>query len=390
MSNNNLKVVIVSLIIGLLSGSLSGALTVSLISSGDDAVSVSSKKIVIEESDYVSAIEKVSPSVVSVVASKDLQSFLVQPFGPFGVQVPQEGVSEYREVGAGTGFVVSEDGLVVTNKHVVSDLEADYTVIFDDGSTYYADVLSRDPSNDLAVMRIFEDEDKKVQVTGLRPVEFGDSDSLVVGSRVLAVGNALSEFQNTTTLGIISGKGRHIVASGGGNSSSLNGLLQTDAAINPGNSGGPLVNSLGQVIGVNTAVAQSADGIGFAIPINDVKPVVSSVIEFGEIVRPYLGIRYTELNPQIAKSIGLEAEYGAYIAPSEEVGSESVLSGSPAFESGLVEGDVIVSLDGEAINEERSLVSLLRDYKPGDKVELDVLRDGSEIQIEVELGKFES
>lgn len=356
---------------------------------------VQNKTIVVEESDYVDAIEKVSPSVVSIVATKNVQQFFINPedlFNPFARPQLREIPGQEQEVGGGTGFVVSDDGLVLTNKHVVSDDDAAYTAIMNDGTTYFAKVISKDPSNDLAVIRLYEDEDHKREVKDLTAVELGDSDQTKIGSQVLAIGNALAEFQNTSTAGIISAKGRQITAGSqnGGESSLLSGLIQTDAAINPGNSGGPLVNLAGQVVGVNTAVASDATGIGFAIPINDVKPVLESIEKYGEIVRAYLGVRYTLLNPQISQQLGLELDYGAYLADDLSQNLPAIVNDSPADRAGFKVGDIITEVEGEQIDKNNNLQSVVRDFIPGDKILVKVWRDGSEVELNVTLGEFEN
>jgi len=359
----------------------------------------------VEESNYISAIEKVSPSVVSIVATKDVEVFLTQPFsffGPFGSdpffgqQAPnipeRESEKVTKKIGGGTGFVVSEDGLVLTNKHVVADEEADYTVFLNDETKYYAKLVSKDPSNDIAVIQLYKDEAREEKVSDLVAVNLGDSEATPIGSHLLAIGNALGEFQNTSTAGILSARDRSITAgdSNGQNASALNNLLQTDAAINPGNSGGPLVNLQGEVIGINTAVAQQANGIGFAIPINEVKSVIESVKEFGEIIRPYVGIHYTMISDDIANELGLGKKGGAYLANDIQHGVAAVVKDSPADKAGLKANDLILKIDDEEINEENTLIQAVSKFKPEDKVKFLVLRDGAEIEVEVTLEKFEN
>ncbi len=394
----NIKNLASTLLIAVIVGSVSGYVTASTVV--DDAPgATSTKTVVVEDSSYTAAIDKVMPSVVSVIASKEFEQYMNQPFDPFGGGSPfrfeqrqPTGDSELREIGGGTGFIVSEDGYVLTNKHVVSDPTVEYTAIATDGTKYYAEVLSVDPANDLAVLQIYENVERTKEASGLTPVELGDSDALRVGSHVIAIGNALSEFENTITAGILSGKGRQIVAGSptGADQSTLSGLFQTDAAINPGNSGGPLVNIAGQVIGVNTAVAAQASGIGFAIPINDVKNVIDSVKEHGRIIRPYLGIRYTEVNEQLAEQLGLQRDNGAYLADDIASGEASVLPGSPADKAGLRPGDLIVTINGNSIDEDSSLQSLVRDFRPGDTVTLGVVRGSTELEIKVKLAEFET
>lgn len=388
----NKKIIVASVILGFVAGLLGGQFG-NLINNTE--VPTQTKTVIVEESDYVDAIEKVSPSVVSIVATKNVQQFFISPnefFNPFAQPELREAPGQEQEVGGGTGFVVSEDGLVVTNKHVVSDDEAQYTAIMNDGETYFAQVISKDPANDLAVVQLYEDEKLSKKVKDLVAVEFGDSDAMKVGSQVLAIGNALAEFENTSTAGIVSAKGRQITASNqnGSDSSLLSGLIQTDAAINPGNSGGPLVNLAGLVVGVNTAVASQANGIGFAIPVNDLKPVIESVKKYGKIVRPYLGVRYTQITPQIAEQLSLDIDYGAYLSDDLVNGLPAILPDGPAAKGGLKVGDVITKVNGKKIDDDHSLQSVVRDYQPGDKVDVSVWRDGSEIQLTITLGEFEN
>jgi len=358
----------------------------------------------VEESNYITAIEKVSPSVVSIVATKDVEVFLTQPFsffGPFGndpffgQQAPnipeRESEKVTKKIGGGTGFIVSEDGLVLTNKHVVADEDADYTVFINNETKYYAKLVSKDPSNDIAMIQLYKDENRENKVQGLTAVDLGDSEQTPIGSHLLAIGNALGEFQNTSTAGILSARDRSITAgdSNGQNASALNNLLQTDAAINPGNSGGPLVNLQGEVIGINTAVAQQANGIGFAIPINEVKSVIESVKEFGEIIRPFVGIRYSMISDDIAKELGLGEKGGAYLANDIQHGVAAVVKDSPADKAGLKANDLILKINEEEINEGNTLVQSLNKFKPEDKVKFLVLRDGEKIELEVTLEKFQ-
>ncbi len=323
-------------------------------------------KIVLEESSAViDAVKKVSPSVVSITITKDVQDF-------FGQVLTQKG--------GGTGFIISSDGLIATNKHVVSDAGATYSVFTATGKEYSARVVSQDPFNDLAVV--------KIEASGLPVVEFGDSDKLQVGQYVIAIGNALGEFSNTVTLGVLSARNRKLAVSDTqGTTESLTGLLQTDAAINPGNSGGPLINLKGQVIGVNTAVAQKgiAEGIGFAIPSNAIQTAVESVKRTGKIVRPQIGVRYLEITKEIAEKADLPIDYGALVYAGTGVGELAVIPGSPADKAGIVENDIITHINRERIDSERTLVSLIQKYKPGDQVEVTYLHKGEEKRVKVTL-----
>lgn len=354
------------------------------------------ERIVVEEQAFTDAIEKVSPSVFSVIATKDVAAALTQPFDPFGFfntpNFPEEEPETVRrQVGGGTGFLISEDGLAITNKHVVSDTEADYTVFLNDKSKYFVKVVSIDPANDIAVIQLYEDEAKNNKAKGLTPVEIGDSAEAKIGSRVLAIGNALGEFENTSTAGIISAKNRNIKAADqlGRNASALSGLIQTDTAINPGNSGGPLINLAGQVIGINTAVASEANGIGFAIPIDDVKPALESVEKYGEIVRPFIGIRYTVIDKEVATELGLGEYEGAYLSNDVANAVPAVVPESPADKAGLQANDIITMVNDEAVNQDNDLLTIMRKYAPGDTVTLTVIRSSQEIKVELTLAKFD-
>ena len=314
-----------------------------------------SKQVVIDQQTAVTAVaKKVGPSVVSIVAS----STQVDPF---------TGNSQSSETGAGTGIIVSKDGLILTNKHVAQGGET-YTVYTSDNKEYKnAKVVALDSFNDIAFI--------KVDAKDLTPAELGDSDKVEVGQSVVAIGNALGQFQNTVTTGVISGKSRPIVASSGnGSSENLTNLFQTDAAINPGNSGGPLVDIEGRVIGMNTATAGSAQNIGFAIPINDIKSALESVQKTGKIIRPYLGVRYVLLNKEISSANNLPTSDGALIYASGR--QLAVLPSSPASKAGLKEGDIITKIDNTIIGKDNSITSILGKKKIGDTVDITYLRDG--------------
>lgn len=397
------KILVTSLVVSLVSGSLAGAgsfYALSNSSNGDArAFTPDSLTIVNEESSLIDAIEKANPSVGSIIASKELERIVGgNPFSmfgnPWGMRYEEpEVVTERQEIGGGTGFVVSEDGLMITNKHVVDDDEADYNVFLASGDQYYAKVLAKDAFNDIAVVQLFEDESMENKPSGLPTADLGDSDSLQVGARVVAIGNALSEFDNTTTAGIVSGKGRQIVAGssnpfGGSSASRLSGLIQTDASINPGNSGGPLINIAGEVVGMNTAVAE-ANGIGFAIPVNDVKTVLESIKKYGEIVRPYIGVRYIDVNADMAEEFNLPAKNGAYLQDDLQNRTVAVIPDGPADKAGLRSGDLIVSVGGTEITDEVSLQMIVGKLSVGDKVEVEFYRDNQLQSLELELEKLE-
>lgn len=344
------------------------------------------------EQAIIDAAKEVSPSVVSIVISKNVPIYeqeFVNPFGensPFDFQIPQyiQKGSKLQEVGSGSGFIVSSDGLVLTNKHVVSDKNAEYTVFTNDNVKYKAKVLALDPVQDLAVIRIQSD-------TIFKPVRLGDSSGIQIGQTAIAIGNALGQFSNTVSVGVVSGLGRTISASdqGGSFSETLEGIIQTDAAINPGNSGGPLVNLKGEVIGINTAMAQGADSIGFAIPINMAKRDISQVSGNNKIVYPFLGVRYVLVDEKVKAEYKLSVDYGAYVTKGNN-GEIAVTKDSAAEKAGVKEKDVILEINGEKISKTNSMSKIIQKYNPGDKITLKILRGGQEISLDVILGERSS
>lgn len=340
------------------------------------------KKVVTSESQLISQIAKtVGPSVVSVnvnITSDSSQS----GFGLFGFSQPEQ------EQAAGTGIIIDSSGLIVTNRHVVPAGTTNVSVTLSDG-TELKDVsvvgrTSESDSLDIAFLKINNAEGHK-----LTPAALGDSSTVQVGDDVVAIGNALGQFQNTVTSGIISGYGRSVQASDSSGTSSaenLDDLFQTDAAINEGNSGGPLVNLNGQVIGINTAVAGNAQNIGFSIPINDVKGLIEQVVKTGKFARPYLGVRYIPLTADVANEFGLSVQHGAFIAPSSDPSSPSVVPGSPADNAGLKVQDIITQVEGTNVDQTHSLTSLLSSHVPGDRVDLTVVRGSQTLHISVTLG----
>lgn len=332
------------------------------------------KEIIDEESMVTRVVEKVTPSVVTVSISKTKTiinplNFLNEYFGGGNSDI---GTTEKIEQDIGTGFIISEDGLIVTNKHVVSDLEAKYRVIVGKDEMIEVSNIYRDPLNDLAIL--------KIDKTGLTAVDLGDSDKLKVGQSVIAIGTALGEFRSTVTKGVISGLGRGIVAGSPiQGTEKLDNVIQTDAAINPGNSGGPLINSSGQVIGVNVAVSQSGQNIGFAIPINVAKESIENFRETGEFERPYLGVAYKMVSKQIALLNDVAA--GAYI--------QEVLKDSPADKAGIEKGDIITQIDGQNLTESDNadLIKILNKKKIGDLIEIKFWRNEQEKVVKTVLEK---
>ncbi len=335
-----------------------------------------------ENGSYESVWEKASPAVVSVVALKDLSEYTNQ-FSFFGAPQQTQGDGELSEVSSGTGFIITADGLVVTNKHVVADSEAEYVVILDDGTQLDAEVLDKDTLNDIALIQITGEDERLGELPTL---EFADSDQVGVGDPVVAIGNALGQYSNTTTVGIISATDRQIIASsGGGFSENLVNLFQTDAAINPGNSGGPLLNMEAEVVGMNTAIDTTASGIGFAIPSNDIATVVKSYQEFGRIIRPFVGVRYIPVTPAVQERFQIDVETGVLIVGDQNAGTPGVVEGSPAEEAGLKEGDVILMVDDEELTSSYSLSNAIAGYLVGEVVTLKIWRDGEEMSIQLKL-----
>jgi S1-C subfamily serine protease len=364
------------------------------------------------EQSIIDAARNVSPSVVSIVISKNLPTYeqqWVNPFedyggdffgdlSPFNFQIPQQvqNGTQYQEVGAGSGFIVSDDGLVLTNKHVVSDNKADYTVLTNDGQKYPAKVLALDPVQDLAVIKIQSDLPAQAGLTAqagkkFKPVILGDSSGIQIGQTAIAIGNALGQFSNTVSVGVVSGLGRTISASDQSNtvSETLEGIIQTDAAINEGNSGGPLLNLKGEVMGINTAMAQGAQGIGFAIPINMAKKDIEQVIKTNKIVYPFLGVRYVLIDTTVKQKYNLSVDYGALVIKGDK-GEPAVASGSAAEKAGIKEKDIILEINGEKITTSNSMAKIIRTYNVGDKITLHILRDGKEQDVDVTLGQRSS
>ncbi|HCC23466.1 TPA: hypothetical protein DF272_04825 [Candidatus Falkowbacteria bacterium] len=383
--------VIVSLIVGGSAGVLGGLFLTPAIKSlplagkffSDYERAMIENKTVVsveEESATISAVAKVSPSVVSIIVSKELTEGLIDPFNPFGPQLnPESG--ESQRVGGGTGFIVSADGLILTNKHVVSDEAAEYSVVMADGREFEAKILARDFNNDLAII--------KIEAVDLPVVNLGDSDALELGQTVIAIGYTLGEYQNTVTKGIISGIDRRVVAGSNFQADIIDEALQTDAAINPGNSGGPLINLSGEVVGINTAVNREGESIGFAIPINVAKQVVNSVKEFGEIVRPWLGVRYQNVTSELAKANEISVDYGALIVAGRTDADLAVAPGSPADKAGLEANDIILEINGVKLDKV-TLATEIQKYGVDDEIELKVWHDGEVKVVKVKLEKRES
>jgi len=360
------------------------------------------EKTYVEESALIDAVEKASPAVVSIIATKDMPVYRQQtanPFGdnganPFGgfffnfntPELDENGNQVYQKqnIGGGSGFIITNDGLVATNKHVVAGDDMEYTVVTSDGTEYKSKIVARDTVLDIAVIQILDEKGGKP--SNLPVVEFGKSDDLKIGQRVFAVGYALAEYANTVTSGIISAVGREITASDGLMSAEhISNLIQTDAAINPGNSGGPLVNLAGQVVGINTAIAGNSEGIGFVIPIDEARPVLDSVLKNGKIVRPYIGVRYQMLTPEIAEQFNLQITQGARLIEDQKNNLPAVVKGSPANKAGLVVGDVILKINNEDLTMENDLRDVINKYDIGKELTLKIWRAGEEKEIKLTL-----
>ncbi|MCD6429082.1 trypsin-like peptidase domain-containing protein, partial [bacterium] len=308
-----------------------------------------------EEEKIINTVKEASPAVVSIIITKDvpiIEKYYINPFGsdwPFEIQIPQyrEKGTRKEKVGGGTGFIISSDGMVLTNKHVVSEEGAEYTIFTSNGEKYPAQILAKDPFYDLAVLKIDQSDIPIGQRKTFPTVKLGDSSKIQIGQKVIAIGYALGEFQNTVSVGVVSGLGRTITASGGGMVETLEDVIQTDAAINPGNSGGPLLNLAGEVIGINVAKAFSGDNIGFAIPINKAKKAIEQVKTMGKIVYPFLGVYYTIITPEMKEALGLPVDYGAWVGRNGrgEKTQTAVISGSPAAAVGLQRDDIILEFN---------------------------------------------
>jgi S1-C subfamily serine protease len=359
--------------------SLGGGVLGGWLANRNDNTGVQQQQVVLKtQGQLISHIAKtVGESVVSVNTTTTVttqNSF----FGP------RSGVAE----GAGTGVVLSDDGLILTNRHVVPEGTTKVSITLSDG-TELDDVsvvgrTSETDSLDVAFLKVNDRKGKK-----LKPAAIGDSSKMQVGDTVVAIGNALGQFQNTVTTGILSGYGRSVQASdeSGQSVENLEDLFQTDAAINQGNSGGPMVNLDGEVVGLNTATAGDAQNIGFAIPINDITGLIASVKTNGKLQRPFIGVIYIPLTNDLASQYNLPVTRGAYIAPSSISGGDNpIIADGPADKAGIQAGDIITKIDGSSIDQNNSLSSLVNKHKVGDTIKVTILRDGKEKKIDVTLG----
>jgi serine protease Do len=347
----------------------------------DKSPNVQQQQVVLKnQGQLISNIAKqVSPSVVSVevTGTGSLAGLFPNVFGQRATQQPSED-------SAGTGIIIDKSGLIVTNRHVVPSGTTKVSVTLSDGTKFDdVQVVGRTSESDPLDVAFLKIQDTKGKT--LTPAALGDSSKVGIGDSVIAIGNALGQFQNTVTSGIISGHGRNVEAGdeSGSSTESLENLFQTDAAINAGNSGGPLVNLEGQVIGINTAVASDAQNIGFSIPINDVKGSIDTVVSKGKLERPYLGVQYLTITADMAKQYDLDASQGVYVPPATVAGSDSVINGSPADKAGIKPGDIITKVNNDTIDESHSLTSLLDKHQVGDKVTLTIMRDKKQMTVDV-------
>ncbi len=370
----------------LLIGSIIGSVVVN-----KPAVVQSQQIIIAEEQAVINAVKKSKPAVVSIVTSKMVTTPSARSFqipndffnDPF-IQIPQGQLTPTqpveREVGSGTGFIIDPNGMIVTNNHVAGDKNATYKVYLNDGRSFPATLVAADSFNDIAVL--------KIEAINLPTLPLGNSDAIEVGQTVVAIGNSLGRYQNTVTRGVISGTGRNVVAGDSrGQSEALSNILQTDAAINPGNSGGPLINTHAEVVGMNTAVDQQGQSIGFAIPINIIKDAVNSVRITGKIIRPWIGVRFVMITPETKANLKLSVSYGALLVKGDTL-EPAVVETSPAFQAGLREGDIIQTIDGEKLETTKStLQNIIAHHYVGDTLKLKVLRAEKTINVEVKLGE---
>ena len=346
-----------------------------------------------EDKRVIKIVKRAMPAVVSIAIAKHLEDLEKElpkelypfiPSGPNGekLQVPEAMVDHNGmvQVGGGTGFIVDPKGLILTNKHVISDPKAEYTVILNDERRFPAEILSRDPINDVAILKIKAEE--------LPALSLGDATRLELGQSVVAIGNALGVFRNTVSVGIVSGLSRSITAQAEPDAppQEMRGLIQTDAAINPGNSGGPLIDARGLVVGINAAIVSGAHNIGFAIPVNAAKRDVLDLKKFGRIRRPLLGVRYIMIDEDLKEKMKLPVDYGALVIRESEHDA-AIVPESPAAKAGLKEKDIVLALNGKRLDHDHPIQDYLENMNVGEEVELNVLREGKEFGTKMALAE---
>ncbi len=401
------QLVLLVLLVSFVTSLVTGIVTVTLVSQNPPALTQTIQRVIersvgvqsqtsddnqllSQEELVVRLVKNITPAVASVIATKDIpvvEQYFINPFEgdeffrqflPPDFLVPQfrQKGTEKRQISAGTGFFLTSDGILATNRHVVEDPDAEYSIIMNDGRKLPAKVLARDPVQDVAIL--------KVEGNNFSFVPLGNSDNLQVGQTVVAIGNALGEFQNTVSVGVISGLRRTVLASGSSSGPErLQQVIQTDAAINPGNSGGPLLDLRGRAIGIDTAMAQGAENVGFALPINIVKKAMTDVKTSGRIIYPFLGVRYVSVTPGLKEEKKLPVDYGALLMAS---GSEpAVLPDSPGEKAGLKDGDIVLEFGDVKVDQDNTLRDLISKKKVGDKVSIKVLRQGKELTLQATL-----
>jgi len=394
-----IAVIIVSVLAGFGGGLLSFSLltkkmpaSVSNLETQTNGSGNTSQKVTPQEAAVENVVKNVSPAVVSVIATAKLSSVQQNPnpfdqfFGNLFPQNNNPGTQDQnspQDVGGGSGFIISSDGMILTNKHVIDIQGAEFTVLTNDGQKYPAKIIAQDPAQDIAIL--------KIDKNNLPVVKLGDSTNLQIGQTAVAIGNALGEFRNTVSVGVISGLGRSVTAAGdifGAQTEQLEDVIQTDAAINPGNSGGPLLNLDGEVIGINVAMAQGAQDIGFALPINLAKHDISQVRQNGKITYAFLGVRYVLVTPDVKTQKNLSVDYGALILRGSSQNEPAITPGSPAQKAGLQENDIILEVDGAKIDTNNTLAKVIQGHNVGDKINLKILRNGQQISVAVVLGEM--
>lgn len=344
-----------------------------------------------QDSPIVRTVKKVLPAVVSISCSKFIDNF-EQPAGFFSDDFfnhplhPPFAQQKRKKIkmGGGSGFIIDSNGIILTNRHVVEDPQAEYLVVLQNGEKLKPEILARDPLNDIAVL--------KVEAKNLPKLMLGDSSKLDLGQEIVAIGNALGLFQNTVSTGVVSGLSRAISAQShfSQERTQLRGLIQTDAAINPGNSGGPLIDLTGRVIGINAAMVFGAENIGFALPINNAKKDLDDLKTYGRIRQPFLGLRYIMLDNELKEKFNLPVNFGALIIPESELEQgiiRAVIPGSPAAKAGIKQGDIILELANKKINQDKTLIDILQEHKIGQKLALKILRNNKPKTLKITLSE---
>lgn len=331
----------------------------------------------------VDVVRSANPAVVSVTLYKQVSKMSFVLNKDTNTLEQKETGKDKQKVGSGSGFVISSDGMIVTNRHVVDIKGVEFEVTFNNGDTLKAEVMAIDPVYDVAIMKIISPVNKKYEY-----LELGDSDTLNLGETVIAIGNALGELKNSVSVGIVSGLSRSVTANdNSGALERLEKVIQTDAAINKGNSGGPLIDLFGKVVGVNVAIADKSQSIGFALPINGIKDVISSVKKTGKIVRPFVGIRYAVVTPELKSEMDLPVDSGILVVRGSGKDDFAVSPGSPAETAGIKEGDIITEISGKSITKDEDFALIIRNKKVGDMISIKLLRNNTEKTIYLILGQ---